>query len=85
MCWFVGGRYLYMLIYAAEISKDNKLIKGHSLTDENFNVAKVDLDKKYLDTNKIIQSIVVSICNYKNLSPDNNYANILTGLTTLKK
>ena len=61
-----------------------ELIKNLSLEGINYQVALDKLQKIYLDDDKIKQSIVSSIYNYKNPNPDKNYSNVLKGLTSLE-
>ena len=61
-----------------------ELIKDLSLVHSNYEVALEKLKKVYLDDDKIKQSIISTIYNYKNSSPDKNYSNVLKGLTSLE-
>ena len=61
-----------------------ELIKNLSLEGINYQVALDKLKKLYLDDDKIKQSIVSTIYNYKNPNPDKNYSNVLKGLTSLE-
>merc|ERR1711874_366780 len=57
---------------------------GSSGINANYQIAKDELKKIYLDDDKIKQGIVNSIYLYGNRNPDKNYANVIKGLTTLK-
>ena len=59
-------------------------IKNLSLEESNYEVALERLKKTYLDDDKIRQSIISVIYNYKNSSPDKDYSNVLKGLTSLE-
>ena len=59
-------------------------IKNFTLDDNNYDAAILKLEKKYLNNEKIQQTIFRLIYQYSNPSPDKLFINVLKGLTEVE-
>ena len=59
-------------------------IKNFTLDDNNYDAAILKLEKKYLNNDKIQQTIFGLIYHYSNPSPDKLFNNVLKGLTEVE-